>query len=415
MLTTRGLGLLVGAALAVVVGRLLGVGEMLVVVAAAIVLVVLAVVTVHLAATRIAVGRAVSPPRLAFGEGCRATLELRNESRLPTALLLVEDSCPPALAATPRFVVPALAPGSSRVMRYDVRGGARGRHVLGPVTIRVQDPFGLAERARRTRSTSDLLVHPQVEALESGRSRGAHQGHGPSRNRRLLSAGDEFHSMREYVRGDDLRHVHWPSTARRQSLMVRQQEQTPQSRVTVLCDTRDVAHLGGGPSSTLEKAVSIAASILVSLARLGYGVRLVTDESDRPPRVAPVEVWLDQLAGLRAGSARAMAQSLERLHSESGQGLLVAVLAPPSGAEGPVAAGDLRALRTAGRSYRERLAVVVVDPGRRLSAARGRELAATLGASGWRAATANVGEPFAPVWQELLAVRRRAPAGRART
>ena len=82
--------------------------------------------------------------------------------------------------------------------------------------------------------------------------------------------------MREYRRGDDLRRVHWRSSAHAGELMVRREEQPWQSRATLYVDNRRSAHRGTGPASSLEHAVGIAASVAVHLVQRGFSVRLVT-------------------------------------------------------------------------------------------------------------------------------------------
>ena len=86
--------------------------------------------------------------------------------------------------------------------------------------------------------------------------------------------------MREYRRGDDLRRVHWRSSARVGELMVRREEQPWQSRATVFLDNRGTSHRGQGAACSLEAAVSAAASIAVHLTHRGYTVRLVTASGD---------------------------------------------------------------------------------------------------------------------------------------
>lgn len=76
--------------------------------------------------------------------------------------------------------------------------------------------------------------------------------------------------------GDDLRRVHWKSTARTGELMVRREEQPWESRATVVLDTRAAGHRGDGPTASFEWAVSAAASIAVHLRQAGYKLRLVT-------------------------------------------------------------------------------------------------------------------------------------------
>ncbi len=83
-------------------------------------------------------------------------------------------------------------------------------------------------------------------------------------------------TVREYRRGDDLRRVHWRSSARVGELMVRREEQPWQSRATVFLDNRARSHRGQGLSSSLESAVTAAASVALHLSQRGFMVRLTT-------------------------------------------------------------------------------------------------------------------------------------------
>ena len=253
------------------------------------------------------VRRGVTTSRLAHGGTSEVTIDLRNDARWePAPLLLVEDRCHWTLAEQPRFVVSGVRPREVVRLSYPIRGGHRGRYTVGPLQLRVRDPFGAVEQVRRYTGTDEVIVHPRVEALPSGLTRGTHLGSGSSDERRLYNAGDEFHTMREYVQGDDLRLVHWPSTAKQNTLMVRQQELPWQAEATVLLDTRGLAHRGAGPDSTFEKAVSAAASVVWHLAGHGYRLRLTTDSDRQPP---PVESWAELLdRGQRRRQARDIAR-----------------------------------------------------------------------------------------------------------
>src|SRR5438270_830794 len=81
-----------------------------------------------------------------------------------------------------------------------------------------------------------------------------------SRVELIVGSGDEFYALRAYEVGDDLRRVHWPSTARRDDLMIRQHEMPWQGRATVLLDVRQGAHT----EQSLEQAVSATASLLTA-------------------------------------------------------------------------------------------------------------------------------------------------------
>jgi uncharacterized protein (DUF58 family) len=408
MITQRGAALLVGAVLMWALGRLLGVVELYVVAASCAALVAMGAIAVRLGSATLAARRSVSTNRILGGGTAEVALQLRNESRIPAPLLLVSDACHYGLlggdrAEPPRFVIAGIAPGRTTSLRYTVHGLRRGRYQIGPLRVGVRDPFGLTERTRRYSATDEVLVYPRVEALPPGLPRGMHQGSGSSEARRLFTSGEEFHTMREYVTGDDLRHVHWPSTARRQKLMVRQHEQPWEAEATIFCDTRAAAHLGSGAESTLEKAVSVAASLVWHLADHRYQIRLFTEQDPKPPAVAPWSHLLDRLATVGASPVPSLGPSLLGLRSAGASGLLAAVVAPP--AAGTVAGQDrdLRALLQAGRGFQGKLAVVL-DPGGRHSAGA-REAAGLLSAAGWRAAALPVFHPLLEVWPTLTGGR----------
>lgn len=414
MLTRRGAGALAGAGLLWALGRMFGVNELYVAAVAATILVGVGALSVLLGSATITVRRGVSAIRLPWGRTATVGLDLRNDARLPTSLLLVEDSAPYALAGDPpRFVIAGLPPGRTVHLEHRVTGAARGRFTLGPVTIRVRDPFALAERVRRYKSTDEVIVYPRVEPLAQGMGRGAHRGSGTSETSRLFDQGDEFYTMREYVQGDDLRHVHWPSTAHRQKLMVRQQEQHWEAQATVLLDTRAVAHgaAGGGPSAgtqspeSLEQAVSAAASVAWHFADHHYQLRLVTDADAKTPGVEDWTRILDRLAEVGPSDRRDLIPTLTRLRGAGAEGLLVAVVCP-SGSD----AAD-RALIQAGRAFTARCALIMAPSGAKGPAAQ--RLRSLLSASGWRAAVLTPGGEVAAAWAELLAPVRRtaAPVG----
>jgi uncharacterized protein (DUF58 family) len=415
MITPRGAALLTGALLLWAVGRLLGVAELYVVAAAAAAVVVLGAVAVTLASATVAVRRGTSSTRLLAGTPAEVTLELRNDARLPTPLLLVEDRCPYALldgtadpgvaSARPRFVVTELRPGQTTVLAYPLRAARRGRHEVGPVELRVRDPFSTVQRTKRYQAVDELIVYPPVEPLPEGIVRGVHHGSGSSEVRRLFSTGDEFYTMREYTTGDDLRMIHWPSTAHRQTLMVRQQEMPWQSQATVFCDTRALAHRGVGPDATLETAVNAAASIVWHLADHRYGLRFCTESDQRPPTTQDWSTILDRLAVLEASRSPGLGPVLTRLRASGAEGLLAVIVAAPPGDDPVPEHPDARAVLQAGRGFPDRVAVVVDVGGH--GSHRAAQLAGLLGSAGWRAVVLPHGQRLGPRWAELTGSRRR--------
>jgi uncharacterized protein (DUF58 family) len=406
VITRRGALLLMGAIVLWAVGRFLGVSELYVVAVATAALVACATVAVRVATANVSVRRHVAPARVLGGGTGEVKLELRNDARLPAALLLVEDACPAALSPTPRFVVPGLGAGRTTAFRYPISGSARGRYTVGPMRLRVRDPFGLAQRIRRYRGTAEIVVYPHIEPLEDPPAPGTQTGSGSSAIRRLFNTGDEFYTMREYVQGDDLRQVHWPSTAHRNVLMVRQQEQPWEAEATILCDTRRLAHRHLGPGSAMEKAIALAASLVWHLADDGFTLRLMTEAETRMPAVQPWTAMLDRLAELEPTRLPSLVPALQRLRGGGGEGLLAAVIATPPGDEPLGRHPDIRALLQAGRSFHGRLALVV-DSG---TTQRATQTVALLRTAGWRAVTITPQQTLASRWRSLGGGRRPAQA-----
>src|SRR5690606_36746208 len=140
---------------------------------------------------------------------------------------------------------------------------------------RQTDPIGLCELVRSFPTVDRITVLPQVVPLPSIRLAGEHSGTGDIRARSVAVHGEDDAATREYSHGDDLRRVHWRSTARVGELMVRREVPRWESRATVVLDTRPSARRGEGPTASFEWAVSAAASMGTHLRHSGYRVRLV--------------------------------------------------------------------------------------------------------------------------------------------
>src|SRR3954454_1331216 len=210
---------------------------------------------------RLSSTRHLSAARTPAGQESAVTLRLENISRLPTGLLLVEDRVPYVLGSRPRFVLDRIEPRGRSEVTYLVRSDVRGRYQLGPLALRPTHPLGMCELQRSFSAKDTLIVTPPVHQLPSAQLAGEWTGSGESRARSVASAGEDDAATREYHQGDDLRRVHWRSTARLGQLMVRREEQPWQSRAALLLDCRGSAHHGDGPLSSIEWAISAAASI----------------------------------------------------------------------------------------------------------------------------------------------------------
>ncbi|MFG3076841.1 DUF58 domain-containing protein [Streptomyces sp. NPDC048225] len=307
-LTTRGRSFLAAGIAAAVCAYVLGQSDLLRVGLLLGVLPLVCAAVLHRTRYRVAGSRRLSPGRVPAGSEARVHLRVDNVSRLPTGLLMLQDRVPYVLGPRPRFVLDRVEQGGRREVSYRVRSDLRGRYPLGPLQLRLTDPFGLCELTRSFSSYDTLTVVPRVEALPPVRLSGEAKGYGEGRQRSLALAGDDDVIPRGYRYGDDLRRVHWRSTARYGELMVRREEQPQRARCTVLLDTRVVAFEGAGPDSAFEWAVSGAASVLVHMLERGFSVRLLTDAGDSVPGEGA-----DGFAGASQGTADAAGLMLDTL------------------------------------------------------------------------------------------------------
>lgn len=275
-LTVRGRAFLAAGITAVVCGILLDQSTLSRI---GMLLVALPLVTAVVAALgryRLALVRHIEPHLTEAGQPARVVLTIANEGRIPTGTLLLEETVPYALGGRPRFVVDRIGFGWRHKLGYQIRSEIRGRFDIGPMRVTVADPFGLVELNRAFQSTVPFTVTPRVVALPPTPLTGNATSSGDSRPRAFLGGSAEDITVREYRRGDELRRVHWPSSARLGELMVRREEQPWQARATVFLDNRRSVHRGQGAGSSFEQAVVVAASVAVHLVTAGYSVRLVT-------------------------------------------------------------------------------------------------------------------------------------------
>ncbi|TNY35009.1 DUF58 domain-containing protein [Thermomonospora catenispora] len=388
-LTTRGRSFVAAGVTAIVCAFVLGERDLLRAGTLVLALPLLSAAVVARTRYRLACARRLDPPRLPVGQEARVRLRLENVSRLPSGLLMVEDQVPYALGGRARFVIDQIESNEARELGYRIRAEVRGRYRVGPLTVRLADPFGLVELVRSFSLTDRLTVTPQVVALPPGGVPGGRIDGGDSPAHAPAGAGEDDVTPREYRHGDDLRRVHWRSTARRGELMVRREEQHRRSTGTLFLDTRRAAHAGEGPASGFEQAVSIAASVGVHVSRSGVGLRLVTDAGAALPASASFPgALLDHLAAVRPSSTRSLAPGLAAMGAgRDSDGPVVAVL-------GALEAQEARTLAASRRGGSPHVAILV-DP---LGDARTRRAAGVLRAAGWRVMTVRSAAELAAVW-----------------
>ena len=219
---------------------------------------------VQLAAPRLSLSRLINPEQLHDGE--RAIVDLALRSRRKVYRVSVEDRVHGLGSA--RFVADRITGDESMAGRYEVLCRPRGVYRVGPAKVSLGDPLGFTESTAQFGSASRLVVYPRVEDLEGvPTGRGQDQTINTSRAAFWHSGGEDFFTLREYQQGDDLRKVHWPSSARRDELMIKQLEMPWQSRAFIVLDPRVEPHVS---AESFEQAVRGAASTLRHLYRRGY-------------------------------------------------------------------------------------------------------------------------------------------------
>lgn len=386
MLTRQGWIVAAVAAVVVAAGRLFGIFELYLVAAAGVALVVLSVLHVHFARLRLAVSRELHPPRLHAGAPSRVELRVTNRGSRRTPLLTLRD--PVGEGRRARVLLAPLRPGDTVRAAYKLPTERRGVVKVGPLDVDVSDPFGMATLATRAAGTAELTVWPAIdEVTPLPHTHGDEPHGGVDHPNALRPTGEDFYALRAYVVGDDLRRVHWPSTARRDELMVRQDEMPWQGRATILLDTR----LGAYGGLAFERAVSAAASILVAANRRHFLVRLVTTaglDTGFGAGGAHVEAAMEHLAVVRASEHGDLGGVLRAVQRAGNGGAIAALIGGRATAD-VAAAGRLRT------AYGHSTVVVF---------GTGRVERTTLAASVVVVDDAN---PFAPAWNAALGGARR--------
>jgi uncharacterized protein (DUF58 family) len=398
-ITTRGRAFLAAGIVAGAFGLGLGQRELVSLGGVLILLPLLSALAAGRARYRVRCLRQIVPARVPAGQAATVTIQLDNVTRLPTGLLLAEDTIPYALGTRPRFVLDRIEAGGSRRISYRLHSDRRGKYVVGPLHVRVADAFGLVRLGRLVALPGTLVVTPAITVLPWAAFGGSWLSDGGTRARTAAAAGEDDVVPRAYRDGDELRRVHWRSTARYGELMVRREEQRWRNRVVLFLDSRGSAHSGRGPSSSFEYAVCAAASIGVHLARAGIDGEFVTDTGPVRANGPFEDVLLDSLAVIRPSRLSTLAPALAE-DPRSNSGLLIAVL-------GQISAEEARRLASARHSAGAPLALLLAVstwsaegpsdqiPGETDAAA------SVLAAAGWRVATVTADMPLTAAWEML--------------
>jgi uncharacterized protein (DUF58 family) len=282
-ITSLGIRVVVAAVALASLGWALGYVA-LIVAAVGIALAVVAGAAVTLVVPQLEVERVIEPSHVQRGQLAHGLVAVRNagsrRSRPCDAVDVVAPVAPDHVSAPPGVGptdlsavvrVPALAPGRSIAVPYVLPTRRRGAFQVGPLTLTRHDPFGFWMARRPVGGVTTLFVEPRLHPLDprpAGRTR---HMEGPV-SESAPRGTQTFQSLREYVPGDDIRRVHWRSTARTGTLMVREHVDTSLPSTVVVFDTRAQCY----HDDLFEEAVDVAASVVNASLERGFPTRFVT-------------------------------------------------------------------------------------------------------------------------------------------
>jgi uncharacterized protein (DUF58 family) len=331
-MTRIGVGAAVLGAVLVALGWLL-VWPPLVVLGAGILILVLAALGYVVRRPRLVIERQIQPPRVTKGLPAIAYLNFSNQGRNPVPAIVASQ---PYGSSSVRIVLPRLLRGQSGVRVYRLPTSRRGIFDIGPVEITRSDPFDFVRVTQHHAGNDQIWVYPQVfpfRPLPSGITRHLE---GPSSDT-APEGSITFHRLREYVVGDDLRMIHWKSTARTGQLMVRHNVDTSQPYTVVLVDVRPAVY----SAETFETAVDAAASAISCSAsgKSPVQVRTTSGQQVGGPSQGDVITLLDFLTGIEPDASGSIGRDCLRLRRERGGTGLVVVTGALDTADLPAIAG----------------------------------------------------------------------------
>jgi len=425
-LTGRGRALVVVGLLLTLLCALIGERDVMVVGLLLLFVPIVAGVLLSRSRLQLSCERSVRPNEVATGDAMTGQLVVSHRSRLPVGVVLLEDDVPAQLGQRPRFLIDEPTQDWHGTVRYPLRGQYRGRYHTGPLRVRLTDPFGLVHLDRAFTATSELLVTPRVHPLDRLTSLGGAGQTGDNRPQRIGVVGQDDVLVREYHHGDDVRRIHWRSTARRGEMMVRREEQAWDPTCAILLDNRTGAHVGDAVHGSFEWAVSMTASVGSAMIADGFSIEIHHGQGRldlahvSAQRDAIRHVMLRGLAELTPRAQPSLTHGVEEMQSEAAGQLVVAVL-------GRVSVTEAAAIARVRRNRAEGVAILLdVDTwghGRRAATVDGSGAAAVRGngaeapedpmaavadvltSQQWRVVRASAGETVPQVWDRVGALQ----------
>jgi uncharacterized protein (DUF58 family) len=215
--------------------------------------------------------------RFAMGAENQVSIKIRNRARRPVKFT-VKDEYPPQMELlNPRIAVLTVPANRSRTWSYELLPTARGKYGFGKTALRFRTRLGLLWKQYNFPTERDVKVYPDIREARKNELY-AHRNRRPDpgiRRMQLRGHGREFESMREFVTGDEIRHISWHATARRGKVITRQYTIERSQNVVVFLDTGRLMTARIGKLSKLDHAINAALSIAYVAASGGDNVGLL--------------------------------------------------------------------------------------------------------------------------------------------
>ncbi|HUP87509.1 MAG TPA: DUF58 domain-containing protein [Acidimicrobiales bacterium] len=269
---------------------------------------VLLAITAVVESPAIGVCRTASPREVERDAPAEVTLQFTPAPRRKQRpFTVIETVAGVARAAA----MPALNGGQVTSLTYELDTSHRGTLTAGPMLLRRMDPFGLVVADRSVSGSLSIAVRPRrhhLRMLPTGRQRDLE---GPTRE--VSEGSASFHQLREYVPGDDLRHIHWRTSARTGTLVVKQLVDTTKPEIVVIVDNRTVAVR---TPSDFEEIVEVAASVLHAADQDGFPAQLVFADGNNEVNADSVSLsHLERLTDVQPTDADSMLELAEALRA----------------------------------------------------------------------------------------------------
>lgn len=307
-------------------------------------------VFVRLNKPTVTVTRQLTPSTVREGDLAMVETRIVTSSRVGLWNPTVEDHVVGLGSAT--FVTAKITQRNPGVASYQILCRPRGRFEVGPARVWTTDPLRLVRLGGAVGDQDVLVVYPSIEPLSGfPTSQGRDPSTQASRPEFSQSGGEDFFTIREYETGDDLRRVHWPSSAKRDRLMIRQLETPWQSRALVMLDTRNTSY----PNSALfEQAVRGAASVIHHLHHRGFDAELWIGDRPLQRKANHYIAAMEMLADVDLVKRFDLAEAAGRIQRAGRGGALIFVGGEPD-------SGLLAAHRVLSASYRTAILMSATD------------------------------------------------------